>query len=453
MAERYRVVIVGAGFGGLWAARAIARYAVEVILVDRHNYHVFFPLLYQVAAAELEPEDIAYPVRSILRKLPNVGFIMAEVKRVDLTAKLVEADGRTIPYDFLILAMGSTSHFFGVPGAAEYAFPLRALEEGVALRNHILSCFEQAVHEPDSEQRERLLTFAIVGGGPTGVEFAGALAELIYGPLRKDYKTLDLQKVRVVLLEAGESLLPSMPERLRTYALKRLLKIRVEVSLRSGVSQVTPEAAHLTDGRVIPTETVVWTAGVHGGTQPQAWGLPIARNGRVDVLPTLQVPGHPSAYVIGDLAYVEKDGLPLPMVAPVAIQQGTVAARNIARQTSGSAPLPFNYKDLGTMAVIGRNSAVAHLFGRWTFTGLVAWVIWLSVHLLRLIGFRNRLLVLTNWAWDYLFYERVVRLILPSKEGLAFKPAQRDASRAEVVQSGEQVSRTNIKGRRDAGNR
>jgi len=411
--RRPRVVIIGAGFGGLWAARALAHSAVEVQLLDRHNYHTFLPLLYQVAAAELEPEEIAYPVRSIFRKRPNVRFAMAEVKGVDLTAQVVQTAERVIPYDFLILALGSTSHFFGVPGAAEHAFPLKTLDQGIFLRNHILRCFERAVQEPDAPQRRRLLTFAIVGGGPTGVEFAGALAELIRGPLVKDYPMIDFREVRVVLLEATDRLLPGLPKRLQAYALARLRRMGIEVRLEAMVGQMKRGAVQLKDGTVLPAATVVWTAGVRGEPLAEQWGLPTARHGRVAVLPTLQVPGHPQVYVIGDLAYLEEDGRPLPMIAPVAVQQGTVAAGNIVRQLAGEAPLPFRYRDPGTMVTIGRNAAVAHVFGR-AFTGFPAWVLWLSVHLVNLIGFRNRLFVLTNWAWDYFFYERAVRLILPN---------------------------------------
>jgi len=418
MDERPRVVIVGAGFGGLWAARSLARSPVEVILVDRHNYHTFLALLYQVAAAELEAEEIAYPVRGILRGLPNVRFAMAEVKRVDLKRKVVETDGPTIPYDFLILATGSVSHFFGVPGAAEYAFPLKTLEQGIALRNHILRCFERATYTSDAQQRQRLLTFAIVGGGATGVEFAGALAELVRGPLAKDFPTLDLQEVRVVLLEARDRLLPGMPKRLQAYALKRLRQMGVKVRLQARVSRVTPEAVYLADDTLIPAETVVWTAGVRGVPQVADWGLPTARSGRVAVLPTLQVPDYPEVYIVGDLAYLEERGHPLPMLAPVAIQEGVAAARNITRQVAGKAALPFRYRNRGMMATIGRNAAVAQL-GRWSFTGFPAWILWLGVHLLRLIGFRNRLLVLINWAWDYFLFERAVRLILPSRASSA----------------------------------
>ena len=416
MAERKRIVIIGAGFGGLWAARSLTGAPVEVFLLDRNNYHVFFPLLYQAGAAELEPEDIAYPVRTIFRKAPNIHLRMADVRSVDLHAKLIAADGWELSYDYLILALGSTTNYFGVPGADQHAFPLRTLEDGVALRNHILSCFELAAGEPDAQRRERLLTFAIVGGGPTGVEFAGALTELIYGPLAKDFKSLDLNTSRVVLIEATDSLLPSFPKRLASYALKRLCSLRTEVHLESVVSQVEPGVVHLKEGSAIPTETVIWTAGVAGDSLVRHWGLPIGRAGRVAVLPTLQVPQHPNVYVVGDLAYFEEKGQPLPMVAPVAVQQGEKAARNILRQISGQQPLPFHYKDLGTMAVIGRSVAVANLFGRLGFTGFPAWVMWLSIHLFKLIGFRNRLLVLTSWAWDYVFYERVVRLILRSKK-------------------------------------
>lgn len=410
-----RVVVVGAGFGGLWAARGLADCPVEVFLLDRNNYHTFFPLLYQVAGAELEPEDIAYPVRSTLRKQSNISFAMAEVKGVDLTARTIRTDGGVISYDFLVVATGSRSHFFGVPGAAEHAFALRTLEQGILLRNQILGRFEQAEHEPDPRRRQGLLTFTIVGGGPTGVEFAGALIELIRRPLKRDYPRLDFRDVRVVLLEAGEALLPSLPQSHSEYALARLRKMGVEVRLQAVVGQVTPEAAHLKDGAIMPTETVVWTAGVRGDPLLHPEEILTAPNGRVAVLPTLEVPGHAGAYVIGDLAYVEEEGGPLPMVAPVAIQQGVAAARNITLQIAGKPPIPFRYRDLGTMAVIGRNSAVVHLFGRWSFTGSPAWVMWLTVHIFKLIGFRNRLLVLSGWAWDYLFYERGVRLILQVK--------------------------------------
>lgn len=421
VSKRPRVVIVGAGFGGLRAVRALARSPAEVLLIDRNNYHTFNPMLYQVAAAELEPEQIAYPVRSILRKLPNADFVIAEVKRIDLANQIVETDGTRIPYDFLILATGSITQFLKIPGAAEYAFPLDNLQQAVALRNQVLGCFEQAVYELDAERRQRLLTFPIVGGGPTGVEFAGALVELIHGSLRKDYPTLDFREVRVLLLQSGNSLLAGMPKRLQLYTLAHLRKMGVEIYLEARARQVTSEAVHLHDGKVIPTETVVWAVGVHADPQVQKWGLPTAGKGQLAVLPTLQVPEYPQVYVIGDLASVEKgDGRPLPMVAPAAIQQGLAAAQNIQRQLVGRHPVSFHYSNKGTVTIIGRNAAAAHV-GKLTFTGFLAWILWIGVHLLYLTGFRNRLLVLINWIWDYFFHARGVRLILrPRSKGRIF---------------------------------
>ncbi len=409
---RPRVVILGAGFGGLWAARTLSHAPVAIDLIDHHNYHTFFPLLYEVGAAELEPEEIAHPVRSILRHATNARFCLESVEQVDLSTKTVKTTKRVIPYDYLIVALGSASHFFGVPGAATFAYPLKSLEQGVALRNHILSCFESAAYERDSQRRQSLLTFTIVGGGPTGVEFAGALAELVRGPLTKDYPTLKGQ-ARILVLEASEGLLTGQPQRLKDYALKRLQHMGVQVMLQARVTSVTSEEIQLKDGQIIPTETVIWTAGVNGTPAINGWGLPTNRAGQVTVLPTLQVPEHPEVYVVGDLAYVEHAGHPLPMVAQPALQEGAAAARNIERQVRGQAPRPFRYRDLGTLAVIGRNAAVANMFG-YTYTGFVAWLIWVVVHIFNLIGFRDRLIVLIDWAWDYVFFERGIRLILPN---------------------------------------
>jgi NADH dehydrogenase len=347
--------------------------------------------------------------------LPNVRFALAEVKKVDLDGRVVESADMAIPYDFLILSVGSTTHFFGVPGAAEHAFPLKDMDQAIALRNHLLCCFERAAHESDADRRQQILTFVIVGGGPTGVEFAGALAELIHRPLVRDYPNLDFCQVRVVLVEAKDSVLPDLPQRLRAYASARLRRMGIEVRVRAVVSQVARDSVRLKDGSTIRTETLIWTAGVRGVPQAQAWGLATARNGRAVSLPTLQVPDHPEAYVIGDLAHREESGRALPMIAPVAIQQGVAAAQNIARQLAGHGPVAFHYRDPGLMVTIGRNAAVACVRGR-CFTGFSAWLLWLSVHIYKLIGFRNRLLVLINWAWDYFLYERAVRLILPSQQ-------------------------------------
>ena len=413
-ADRPQVVIVGAGFGGLWAARALASSQADVLVLDRNNYHTFLPLLYQVAAAELEPEDIIYPIRSLLRRQKRVRFLMDDVTGIDLSGRQVQTAHHIFPYDYLILALGSAPHFFGVSGAAEKAFQLKTLDQAIALRNHILFRFERALCETDAQKRRQMLTFTIVGGGPTGVEFTGALAELIRGPLVKDYPQLDFkQEVSILLLEASERILSGLPDALQVYAQKRLRRQGVDVRLGAAVSQVTSQAVHLKDGTVIPTETVVWTAGVRGEALPHPAELAEARNGRLKVLPALQIPGHPEVYVVGDLAYVEENGRPLPMVAPVAIQEAKMAAQNIIRQMNGQEPLPFQYHDPGTMVTIGRNAAVVQLGGR-SFTGFPAWMVWLSVHLYNLIGFRNRLLVLINWAWDYFFYERTQRLIVPA---------------------------------------
>ena len=411
---RPRVVIVGAGFGGLSAARALARSPVDTLVIDRNNYHTFHALLYQVAAAELEPEEISYPVRTILRGMPNASFLMGQVERINLDAKTLNVAGHAIQYDYLILATGSMTRFFGVEGAAENAFELKTLDNAIALRNHILCCLEQAESEPDAEVRRRLLTFAIVGGGPTGVEFAGALAELMRGPITRDYPALNPSDVRVVLLQAVDSVLPDLPSRLRNYVLQRLRRMGIEVFLSAVATGATPEGVHLKDGSFIPSRTVVWTAGVRGEDLAETLGLPVAGDGRVQVMPSLQLPGHPEAYAIGDLARVERDGQPLPFTAPPAIQEGTAAAQNIKRQLENSNPLPFQYRDKGSLATIGRFAAVAHI-GRREFRGFGAWILWLGVHIFNLIGFRNRILVMVDWAWDFLLYERAVRLILPSE--------------------------------------
>lgn len=409
-----RVVVLGAGFGGLWAARNLARQPVDLLVVDRNNYHTFLALLYQVAAAELEAEDIAYPVRSIVSDFPHADFVLAHARRIDTQNRLIETDGETIPYDYLILATGSITDPFGVPGVDAHAYGLKSLEEAVALKNHIICCFEAAARESDEARRKALLTFVIVGGGATGVEYAGALCELIHGPLVRDYRTIDFRDVRIILLEAADSLVNNMPESVRAYTGERLRKMGVEVRLGAKVLEVTPDRAILKGQGEFPTRTVVWTAGVKGEPLADLSGLPTERNGRVAVLPTLQAPGHPELYVVGDLAAIKEDGRVLPMVAQVAIQSAIAAARNIVRQIEGRAPQPFLYRDRGAMIAIGRNSAGVAIGSR-TYTGFFAWILWLVIHLFNLIGFRNRIMVLINWAWDYLLYERAVRFVFPAE--------------------------------------
>lgn len=414
MREGPRVVIIGAGFAGIWAARDLSRSAAGVLLIEKNNYHTFLPLLYQVAAAELDPEEIAYPVRGIIRDIPNACFTMDEVREIDLASRIIKTDCQTIGYDYLVIAAGSITDFFGIPGAAGHSFSLKTLEHGITLRNHILSCFERAFNEKDAGLRKRARTFAIIGGGATGVEFAGALAELIYGPLANDYPEIGTGDIAVLLLEGSDRLLPGLPVRMGEYARGRLESMGVKVMLRAMVDEVTPADVRLRDGTVIPTETVVWTAGVRGADDTGKWGLPVERGGRAAVLPTLQVAGHPEVYVAGDLASFKEGGSVLPMIAPVAVQQGRWAAKNIMLHLEGRDPLPFCYKDRGTMFAIGRNAAAAYLKGR-VLTGFPAWLLWLGVHLFNLIGFPNRLFVFAHWALDYFFYERTVRLILPGK--------------------------------------
>ncbi len=409
-----RVVVIGAGFGGLWAARTLAQGNVDVLVIDRNNYHTFLALLYQVAAAELEAEDIAYPVRSIFWKHSNIDFILAYARRIDLQNRLIITDGESISYDYLILATGSISYSFNLPGVAENAFCLKTLEEAVALKNHIICCFEAATREEDKAQRESLLTFVIVGGGATGVEYAGALSELIHGPLVKDYRGVNFQSVRIILLEAADGLVANMPLSVRTYTLEKLQKMGVEVHLEAKVREVTPDTVLLNGQNNIAAQTVVWTAGVRGEPLAELSCVSTGRDGRVPVRDTLQVPEHPEIYVIGDLASIKENSQILPMVAQVAIQSGVSAAQNILRQIAGQTPQPFRYRDRGSMITIGRKSAGVAISRR-TYTGFFAWLLWLVIHLFNLIGFRNRMMVLINWAWDYLLYERAVRFVFPSE--------------------------------------
>ncbi len=322
-----------------------------------------------------------------------------------------------------MLAVGSVSNFFGVEGAAEHAFPLRWMDDAVPLRQHVLTCFEAAAATNDPELRRRLLTFTVVGGGTTGVEFSGALAELIHGPLRRDFPGLGAEEISVVLVEATDRLLGVMPERLGAYAVDRLRRRKVSVRTGVTVEAVGPDSVTLAGGESIRTETVVWTAGIQGDPKVRSWGLPMARGGRIPVDELLRVEGHPEIHVIGDLAYREDEhGIPLPQVAQVAIQQGRRVGSNIARELGERPAKPFHYVDLGMLAVIGRNAAVAQVFGR-SFKGLVAWLLWLGIHITWLVGFRNRALVLINWAWNYISFKRAVRLILPQGRARPVPPA------------------------------
>jgi NADH dehydrogenase len=413
-AKLSRIVVVGAGFGGLIAVRSLAKTPAEVILIDRQNYHLFQPLLYQVATAALSPDDIAHPVRSMLRGQHNLEFRLADVTGMDFNQRLLHTSTGDVTYDYLILANGGVTNFYGLKSVQQYGFGLKSLEDAVAIRDHLLRMFELAAQETDINKRRALLTFVVVGGGPTGVECSGAISELIRMVLRRDFRFLDFTEVRIILLEAADRLLADLPEKLNKFTAETLKRKQVEVHFGSVVAGFDGQQVQLKSGELIPACTLIWAAGVRAA--PVVDQAPTAKGsqGRVKIGPTLQMPEHPEVFVIGDSAYLETtEGHPLPMVAPVAMQQAAVATRNIALMIAGRPVQKFVYRDPGSLATIGRNAAVARL-GRWQFTGFFAWLVWLVVHLYQLIGFRNRLVVLINWAWDYIFYDRPIRLILPS---------------------------------------
>ncbi len=409
---RPRVIIVGAGFGGLSAARRLAREDVDVLVLDRNNYHGFWPLLYQVATAGLEPESIAYPVRAILRKYPNINFQMAEVRSVDFEHKLVITDSELLSYDYLILAAGSANNYFGNDTLAHRTFGLKDIDDAERLRNHVLTAFERAVNEYNPERRKALMTFVIVGGGPTGVELAGAFVELIRHVLHHDYPMLNVAEAQVLLVEGLDHVLAAFPDKLRREAEQRLRTMGVDVRLNTLVTSVDDDLVTFKDGSQIRASTVVWAAGVRAALLSDALDAPRARGGRVKVDPTLNLADRPEVFIVGDMAYLEgyKPGVAYPMVAPVAMQQGKQAAQNILARLRGKAMQPFRYVDKGSMATIGRRSAVLDAFGI-QIGGYLAWLGWLFVHLMSLVGFRNRVIVLTNWAYNYLTYDRGVRLI------------------------------------------
>ena len=408
---RPRVVIAGAGFAGLTCARALKHAPLDVLLIDRNNYHLFTPLLYQVASALLDPGEVARPVRELVRPLGNVEFRQAEVLGVDMQRRILSTDRGPVPYDYLVLATGSQSDFFGNASLAQHAFGLKELGEGLALRNRVLARVEATQWVAEAERRRMMLTFAIVGGGPTGVEMAGALSELIRHVLKKDYPKLDLSEVRVILVEAAGWLLSTFDPVLREAAKRSLEKKDVEVMLNAKVAQVTEDSISLASGEVISAGTIVWTAGVRASGLGAVLGAKLGRQARVLVDDTLQLPGHPVVFVIGDLAGAVVAGQPLPMLIPVAMQEGRRVAATIKDMAANGGASAFVYKDPGTMATIGRNSAVAQL-GRVRLSGFPGWVMWLTVHLVNVVSFRSRILVLINWAWDYLFYDRPIRLIV-----------------------------------------
>ncbi|OFW10866.1 MAG: pyridine nucleotide-disulfide oxidoreductase [Acidobacteria bacterium RIFCSPLOWO2_02_FULL_67_36] len=409
------VVIIGGGFGGLYAARALERVAVRVTLVDRRNHHVFQPLLYQVATAALSPGDIASPIRWILRRQPNVEVLLADAERIDAGRRaVVLADGE-IGYDYLIIASGATHAYFGRDEWRRFAPGLKTLEDALEIRRRVLLAFERAERETDPRRRQALLTFVVIGGGPTGVELAGALAEISRQSLARDFRHFDPGSARIVLVEAGAALLAAFPPALAEAARRQLMSLGVDVRTGAAVTGISEGRVEI-GGESIEAATILWAAGVAASPLGRTLGAPTDRVGRVLIDPDLSVPGHRELFVIGDLASLNgTDGRPLPGVAQVAIQMGRHAARNIERDLSGKARTPFRYRDYGNMATIGRASAVAD-FGWLRLKGWFAWLAWLFVHIMNLIGFRNRLVVFVQWAWAYFSYQRAVRLITGSPE-------------------------------------
>ena len=407
-----RVVVVGAGFGGMQTAQSLAKSGADVLLIDRNNYNTFVPLLYQVAAAQIEPESIAYPLRTVLRRARKTQFMLADVRQIDFEHQAIETDNTVVPYDYLVLATGSQTQFMGVPGAKDHAFSLRTLDQAVTLRNHILRRFEQAVREPDPGRRRQLLTFVIVGGGPTGVEMAGTLVELKKS-LRCDYPGLNWQEMQIVLIQSGDHLLANLPPRLGGYTARKLNKLGVTLYFNVRVTQVTDSTVALSDGCTLSAGTVVWAAGLEAAMPETVVAPQTTRKQKLKVRSTLQLTDYDNVYAIGDVAYAEHNGKPLTGVAPEALQQGVAVARNIRRQLLGKSPQPFSYLNKGRLAIIGGYAGVGKI-GPLLLTGFLPWLMWLSVHLVYLPGFRNRLMVLLNWLHGYGRGDRAIRLILSS---------------------------------------
>jgi NADH:quinone reductase (non-electrogenic) len=407
-----RVVIVGAGFGGLWAAKTLARAPVDVLLLDRRNHHVFSPLLYQVATAALSPGDIASPIRWILRRQQNVNVWLADAVSIDVATRTVKLADGEVQYDHLVVAAGSQPAYYGHNEWAEHARGLKTMEDAIAMRQQVLVAFERAEREPDRAVQRRLLTFVVVGGGATGVELAGALAEISRHALRYDFRSIQPEAARIILIEGGAEVLATYPAKLSAFARRALEKRGVAVWTGTRVTGIE-RGRVLLGNETLEAGTIIWSAGVSAAPIGASLGVPLDRMGRVIVNPDLTIPGREDVYVVGDLAMLPgPDGRPLPGVSQVAMQQARWAAENIQRTLRGEARKPFSYRDLGNMATIGRNSAVADLpWLRLRLRGYAAWWAWLMLHIYWLIGFRNRVSVMTQWAYSYMTYQRSTRLI------------------------------------------
>jgi NADH:ubiquinone reductase (H+-translocating) len=423
----HQVVIVGGGFGGLYAAQALGKADVRVTLIDRRNFHLFQPLLYQVATGGLSPANIAAPLRAVLKRQKNSRVLLAEVINFDLERRLVILKDGTESYDSLIVATGSRHHYFNHPEWEQFAPGLKSIEDATTIRRHILSAFEKAERCTDAEECEALLTFVIVGGGPTGVELAGAIGEVAHSTLRGNFRAINPAQARILLLEGVDRILNTYPPKLSAKAVKSLQRLGVTVRTNTLVTDVQADRVTLRVGdetETIRAHTVLWAAGVEASPLAKALahatGAQLDRAGRIVVQPDLTLPAHPEVFVLGDMAnYPHQDGKPLPGLAPVAMQQGRYVADLIQRRLRGASPIPFRYRDRGTMATIGRAAAVADL-GWITFSGLIAWLAWLFIHILYLIQFQNRILVMLQWAWNYFTRNRAARLITgaePSAQG------------------------------------
>lgn len=414
-APRPRVLVLGGGFGGLQCARKLARKQVDVLLVDRNNYHLFTPLLYQVASSLLNPSEISFPLRHILRRRKNVRVRRAEVARIDFSGRrAITVEGHAFEYDWLVIATGAATNFYGIESVEQASFGLKDLPDGMALRNHVLDCFESALLESDPEARQSWMSFLVVGGGPTGVEYAGALCELFRLVLPADFPDLDLRRSRVILVEALERLLYEFPPELGDYTKRALERRGVEVRLGTRVTGVDGDSAvRLADGGLLPARTLIWAAGVRPIAPATEPPLPRTRQGRIEVDENLRVRGQERVFAIGDAAAALQDGKPLAMMAPQAMQAGRHVAAQILRAIEGAPLEPFRYRDKGVMATIGRSAGVAAV-GPLRLKGFFGWIAWLVIHLYFLIGFRNRLIVMSRWTYNYFRLDRPIRLIASS---------------------------------------
>jgi NADH dehydrogenase len=437
--RRARVVIVGCGFGGLFAARALKSTAADVLVIDRNNYHLFQPLLYQVASAALSPADIARPIRSILRKQRNARVMLGEVEGVDLGQRWVSAAGARVPYDYLVLAPGAVDNYFGHDEWREYAPGMKAVEEATLIRSRLLRSFETAELEADPAERDAHLTFIIVGAGPTGVELAGAIKELAVDVVARDFRVTDTRKARVILIEAGPRVLPALHADSSARALAQLRALGVEVRLGASVTQVLADGVEA-GGERLGSYNVIWTAGVRASPLGATLGVPLGPAGRVKVLPDCSIPGHPEVFVIGDAAYSVDPvtARPVPGVSQGALQMGRYVARLIdaeVRGAPGARALGFHYRDRGSMATVGKSRAVVEL-GRLHFGGLAAWLAWMALHVTALIGFRNRLAVLSSWIYSYIFFRRGSRLITGLSPGVIRQPVAPATAHAVAIPPG-----------------